>query len=57
MDKLENWKEVTDGIFCYENYEILIRHWDHDTGILSAKADLCFVYDIYITKSSRWQSV
>ena len=46
MDKLENWEEVTDGIFCYENCEILIRYWNHDTDILSAKADLYFLYDI-----------
>lgn len=47
MNELENWEEVTDCMFCYENYEILIRHWNHDTDILSAKADLYFLCDIY----------
>ena len=46
MNELENWTEITDGIFCYENYEIHVRYRDDATDILSAKADLYFVYVI-----------
>ena len=45
MNELENWTEITDGIFCYENYEIQLREWNYAADILSAKADLYFVYD------------
>ena len=50
MNELENWIEITDGIFCYENYEIHLRCWNYTTDILSAKADLYFLYDIIFEK-------
>ena len=42
MNKLENWKEITKGMFryvCAANvcYEMHILHWDFDTDILTAK--------------------
>ena len=45
MNNLENWKEVTKGIYRYVIaanvcYEIHILMWNHKTDILSAKAHL-----------------
>lgn len=50
MNKLENWKEVTKGLYRYVIaanccYEIHILHWDFGTDILTAKASLYIVGD------------
>ena len=50
MEKLENWKEVTNGLFRYVcganvSYELHILHWDFDTDILTAKASVFIVGD------------
>lgn len=48
MNNLENWKEVTKGLYRYVIaanccYEIHVLHWDHGTDILTAKASLYLV--------------
>lgn len=48
MDKLENWLEVTKGLYRYViaahvYYEIHINYWYHDTNILTANASLFIV--------------
>lgn len=50
MERLENWKEVTKGLFhyvCGANvcYGLHILHWDFDTDILTAKASVFLVGD------------
>lgn len=50
MNKLENWKEVTKGLYRYVIsanccYEIHILCWCFDTDILTAKASLYIVGD------------
>lgn len=45
MEKFENWKEKTLGIYVYPispgcAYEIHIKYWDKKTDIMSAKASL-----------------
>lgn len=46
MNKLENWREVTRGLYRYviaagACYEILVTHMDRNTNILSAN---CVLY-------------
>lgn len=48
LNKLENWKEVTRGLYRYviaasACYEIYILHWDHETDLLSANCNLYVV--------------
>lgn len=48
MKNLENWKEVTRGIYRYivaakVCYELHILHWDDGTDILTAKASVYVV--------------
>jgi hypothetical protein len=50
MNKIENWKDVTKGLYRYVIapnvcYEIHILHHDHGTDILSAKSNLFIVGD------------
>ena len=50
MNKFENWKEVTKGLYRYViaanvAYEIHVLYWDHATDILSASASLFIVGD------------
>lgn len=50
MNKLENWTEVTKGLYRYViaancAYEIHIVYWDHATDILSANASVFIVGD------------
>ena len=50
MKNLNNWKEVTRGLYRYviaagACYEIHILHHDHATDILTAKASLFIVGD------------
>lgn len=50
MNKLENWTEVTKGLYRYvlaanACYEIHILYWNHDTDILSANCELYVVGD------------
>lgn len=45
MEKFENWKEKTLGIYVYPispgcAYEIHIKYWDKKTDIMSANASL-----------------
>ena len=45
MDKLENWLEITEGLYRYVIaasvcYEIHINCWHHDMDILTADASL-----------------
>lgn len=52
MNNLENWTEVTKGLYRYVIaanccYEIHILHWDNDTDILTAKASLYLVGDYH----------
>ena len=47
MEKFENWKEKTLGIYVYPispgcAYEIHINYWDMKTDILTANASLYF---------------
>ena len=48
LNKLENWKEVTRGLYRYVIaakvcYEIHILTWNHKTDILSSNAKLYIV--------------
>lgn len=48
MEKFENWKEKTLGIYVYPispgcAYEIHINYWDKKTDIMSANASLYIV--------------
>lgn len=48
MRNLENWTEVTRGLYRYviaakACYELHILHWDFDTDILTAKASVYLV--------------
>lgn len=48
MNKLENWNEVTRGLYRYVIaagccYEIHLLFWDHKTDIMSANAKLYIV--------------
>ena len=48
MNKLENWTEVTKGLFRYVIaanvcYELYILYWFLDTDILTAKASVFLV--------------
>lgn len=57
MNKFDNWKEVTKGLFRYVisanvAYEIRILNWDHATDILSANCDLCIVGE-WVTNENR----
>lgn len=50
MHELENWTEVTKGLYRYVIganccYEIHIMFWDHGTDILSANCKLYIVAD------------
>lgn len=50
MDKLENWTEITKGLYRYVIsagccYEIHIKCWDHNTDKLSANSELYIVGD------------
>ena len=50
MNKIENWKVVTKGLYRYVVaanvcYEIHILHHDHGTDILTAKSSLFIVGD------------
>lgn len=50
MNDLNNWKEITKGIYRYviaanACYEIHILYWDKNTDILTAKASLYIVGD------------
>lgn len=50
MNKLENWTEVTKGLYRYViaanvAYEIHIMYWDRKTDILSAHCELYIVGD------------
>ena len=48
MKNLENWTEVTRGLYRYVIaakvcYELHILHWDFETDILTAKASVYLV--------------
>ena len=50
MDKLENWNEVTKGLYRYVIganvcYEIHIMYWNRNTNIMSANCKLYIVGD------------
>lgn len=50
MNKLENWVEITKGIYRYiisanAAYEIHLFYWDHSTDILSSNCSLFIVGD------------
>ena len=50
MNKIENWKEVTKGLYRYVIapnvcYEIHILHHDRGTDVLTAKSSLFIVGD------------
>lgn len=50
MSDLKNWTEITKGLYRYVIaanccYEIHILFWNHDTDILTAKANLYLVGD------------
>lgn len=55
MHKLENWYEVTKGLYRYVIganccYEIHIMYWDRNTDILAANCKLCLVGDWLISQ-------
>lgn len=57
MNKLENWNEVTKGLYRYViatnvAYEIHVLYWQHDTDILTSKCNLYVVGD-WRTDSGR----
>ena len=57
MDNLENWTEVTKGLYRYVIaacccYEIHIMHHTKDTDILSSNASLYIVGDWTSTKDN-----
>ena len=52
MEKFENWKEKTLGIYVYPispgcAYEIHIKYWNKKTDIMSANASLYIVGNWY----------
>jgi hypothetical protein len=54
MEKFENWKEKTLGIYVYPispgcAYEIHINYWDKKTDIMTANANL------YITECRQYK--
>ena len=58
MIKLEDWTEVTKGLYRYDVsddcfYEIHIMHHTKDTDILSANASLFIVADWYTNNSDH----
>ena len=58
MIKLEDWTEVTKGLYRYDVsddccYEIHIMHHAKDTDILSANASLFIVADWYTNDSDH----
>ena len=58
MIKLEDWTEVTKGLYRYDVsddcfYEIHIMHHAKDTDILSANASLFIVADWYTNNSDH----
>ena len=58
MNNLNNWKEVTKGLYRYViganiAYEIHILFWYHDTDILTAQASLFIVGEYNGTKTER----
>ena len=58
MNNLNNWKEVTKGLYRYAiganiAYEIHVLFWYHDTDILTAQASLFIVGEYNCTKTER----
>lgn len=59
MLKLENWTEVTRGLYRYVIaakccYELHILHWDHETNILTAKASVYLVGEWVQSNGNRY---
>jgi hypothetical protein len=57
MKNLENWKEVTKGLYRYViganvAYEIHVLFWDHATDIKTAKSSL-FLVGEWRTKAGK----
>lgn len=58
MENLENWKEVTRGLYRYVIatkvcYEISIVYHDEETDILTAQANL-YIAGSWVSKSSSY---
>lgn len=59
MLKIENWTEVTRGIYRYViaakcAYELYILHWNHETDILTAKASVYLVGEWIQSNGNRY---
>ena len=58
MDNLNNWEEVTKGLYRYViatnvSYEIHIKYWDHADSLENATSELFLVGDWHHIKDSK----